>query len=171
MLDINNYGDAAGAGEGLYWKYESFLKKLDADFYSVAGVLVIVFYRPNYLQPTPTHVLLDDFIISLTICQKGYRVAYEPNAFASEAPSFSMQEEQKRKIRISAGGFQSVVMLKSLLNIFKYGKLSFQYISHRVLRWVVCPFLLPVVFLSNFWLVATYKAPIYGVLLCLQIIF
>ena len=64
-----------------------------------------------------------------------------------------------------------MVVLKSLLNIFKYGKLSFQYISHRVLRWVVCPFLLPVVFLSNFWLAATYKAPIYGVLLCLQIIF
>jgi len=172
VLDINNYGDAAGAGEGLYWKYESFLKKLDADFYSVVGAAGELFsIRTELFEPTPTHVLLDDFIISLTICQKGYRVAYEPNAFASEAPSFSMQEEQKRKIRISAGGFQSVVMLKSLLNIFKYGKLSFQYISHRGLRWVVCPFLLPVVFLSNFWLVATYKAPIYGVLLCLQIIF
>ena len=48
----------------------------------------------------------------------------------------------KRKIRISAGGIQSVVRLRSLLNIFKYGVLSFQYISHRVLRWTLTPLLL-----------------------------
>lgn len=172
VLDLNKTGDAAGEGEGLYWKYESYLKRLDAEFYSVVGAAGELFsIRTELFEPTGKDVLLDDFIISLKICQKGYRVAYEPQAFASEAPSFSMKEEQKRKIRISAGGFQSVVMLKSLLNIFKYGKLSFQYISHRVLRWVVCPFLLPVLLLSNIWLVLTYKEPFYTWMLALQIIF
>ena len=76
-------------------------------------------------------------------------VVYKPGAVASKAPSISMYEEQKRKIRISAGGLQSVWMLKPLLNIFKYGKLSFQYISHRVLRWVVCPILLLPIFFIN----------------------
>ena len=97
---------------------------------------------------------------------------YEPNAFAAEAPSLSMKDEQKRKIRISAGGFQSVFMLKDLLNIFKYGKLSFQYISHRVLRWCVCPFLLPVIFISNLFLYFRHAAlHVYTVLLVLQILF
>lgn len=45
----------------------------------------------------------------------------------------------KRKVRISAGGIQSIVRLRSLLNVFKYGTLSFQYISHRVLRWSLTP--------------------------------
>ena len=146
----------AGAGEGLYWKYESFLKKMDARFYSVVGAAGELFsIRTALFEPVQKHVLLDDFIISMKICKKGYRVMYEPNAYATEAPSFSLKEEQKRKIRISAGGWQSVFMLQDLLNIFKYGKLSFQYISHRVLRWIVCPWLLPALFIANWWLLHT----------------
>ena len=42
-----------------------------------------------------------------------------------------------------------------LFNIFKYPVLSFQYISHRVLRWTVTPFLLILVFILNAFL--TFK--------------
>ena len=80
---------------------------------------------------------------------KGYKIAYEPKAFALEKPSYSIKEEQKRKIRISAGGFQSIVMLKELLKFWKYPKLSFLYISHRVLRWTICPILLPLLVIFN----------------------
>ena len=83
--------------------------------------------------------LLDDFIISLRIAQKGYNIQYNPEAYAIETASQDVKEELKRKVRISAGGIQSVVRLSSLLNIFKYGLLSFQYISHRVLRWTITP--------------------------------
>lgn len=163
---------SAGAGEGLYWKYESLLKKLDAAFYSVVGAAGELFsIRTELFFDVPEHVLLDDFIISLKIAAKGYRIKYEPNAFAIEAPSFNIKEEQKRKIRIGAGGFQSIVMLKSLLNIFKYPKLSFQYISHRVLRWAVCPFLLPVILVVNIIIYGQTKEALYGMLLIAQIIF
>ncbi|RYY69833.1 MAG: glycosyltransferase family 2 protein, partial [Chitinophagaceae bacterium] len=133
--------------------YESFLKKMDARFYSVVGAAGELFsIRTSLFEAVDKQVLLDDFIISMKICKKGYKVMYEPKAFATEAPSFSLKEEQKRKIRISAGGWQSVFMLKELLNIFKFGKLSFQYISHRVLRWVVCPWLLPALYIANWFL-------------------
>ncbi len=161
----------AGAGEGLYWKYESFLKKQDARFYSVVGAAGELFsIRTSLFEPVNRNVLLDDFIISMKICKKGYRVMYEPNAYATEAPSFSLKEEQKRKIRISAGGWQSVFMLIPLLNIFKYGKLSFQYISHRVLRWIVCPWLLPVLLITNLFLVFTNE-PIYIITFFCQCLF
>ncbi|RYE23523.1 MAG: glycosyltransferase family 2 protein [Sphingobacteriales bacterium] len=161
----------AGAGEGLYWKYESFLKKLDARFYSVVGAAGELFsVRTSLFEPVHKNVLLDDFIISMNICKKGYRVMYEPNAYATEAPSFSLKEEQKRKVRISAGGWQSVFMLKSLLNIFKYGKLSFQYISHRVLRWIVCPWLLPALFIAN-WILLFTDSKFYFAVFCGQCIF
>lgn len=162
----------AGAGEGLYWKYESFLKKLDSEFYSVVGAAGELFsIRTDLYFEVPENVLLDDFIISLKIAEKGYRIQYEPKAFAIEAPSFNIHEEQKRKIRIGAGGFQSIVMLKSLFNFFKHPKLSFLYVSHRVLRWAVCPFLLPVILVLNMAIYAQTKQTLYGMLFIGQVIF
>ncbi|MBK8711622.1 MAG: glycosyltransferase family 2 protein [Niastella sp.] len=172
VIDISGKENAAGAGEGLYWKYESYLKRLDSAFYTVVGAAGELFsIRTALFEPTSNDILLDDFIISLKIAKKGYRVVYEPLAFAAEAPSHSMQEEQKRKVRISAGGFQSMVILKELLNIFKYGKLSFQYISHRVLRWAICPFLLPLLLFSNILLYTNNAAALYSYILWAQCLF
>ncbi len=172
VISNSETGDAASSGEGLYWKYESFLKNLDSKFYSVVGAAGELFsIRTKLYEPVSTEVLLDDFIISMKICKSGYRVVYEPKAYAAESPSFSMQEEQKRKIRISAGGFQSVLMLLELLNIFKYGKLSFQYISHRVLRWVLCPLLLPIIFVANLILCWYVPDNIFVILIVAQVIF
>lgn len=134
---------AAGAGEGLYWKYESTLKKWDAELYSVVGAAGELFaIRTELWQDVEKDTLLDDFIISLRVAMSGYTIQYNPNAYAIETASANVKEELKRKIRISAGGIQSVVRLRSLLNVFKYGTLSFQYISHRVLRWTLTPLLL-----------------------------
>jgi biofilm PGA synthesis N-glycosyltransferase PgaC len=163
---------SVGSGEGLYWKYESFLKKLDAELYTVVGAAGELFsVRTELYEHPDTSVLLDDFIISLRVCKKGYRIAYEPGAYAMETPSSSMAEEQKRKIRISAGAFQSMVMLRSLLNVFKYPLLSFQYISHRVLRWTLCPLFLPIVLILNIYLVYAKGGPVYIFLLAAQIVF
>jgi cellulose synthase/poly-beta-1,6-N-acetylglucosamine synthase-like glycosyltransferase len=163
---------AAGAGEGIYWKYESFLKKLDSELYSVVGAAGELFsIRTELYTYSGDNILLDDFVISLNVCRMGYRVVYEPEAYALETPSASLREEQKRKIRISAGAFQSMLLLKDLLNIFKYGVLSFQYISHRVLRWTLCPALLPVIFLLNILLTATRQGLIYDGLMGCQVIF
>jgi len=87
-----------GSNEGLYWKYESFLKKTDSSFYSVVGAAGELFsLRKNLYEPLPGQVILDDFVISLKVAEKGFRVVYEPGAYASELPSFSIKEEQKRK--------------------------------------------------------------------------
>jgi cellulose synthase/poly-beta-1,6-N-acetylglucosamine synthase-like glycosyltransferase len=140
----------AAATEGIYWKYESLLKKLDAELYSVVGAAGELFsIRTELFQPVEEDVILDDFVISLRINQRGYRIAYAPDAYAMESPSTSITEEHKRKIRISAGGFQSIVMLRGLLNIFRYPVLSFQYISHRVLRWTLSPLSMLLLLLTN----------------------
>ncbi|GAL65903.1 glycosyltransferase family 2 protein [Jejuia pallidilutea] len=138
---VNKDSDAAaGAGEGLYWRYESTLKKWDAELYSAVGAAGELFaIRTALYNEVEQDTLLDDFIISLRVAQKGYTIQYNPEAYAIETASANVKEELKRKIRISAGGIQSVIRLRSLLNIFKYGLLSFQYISHRVLRWTITP--------------------------------
>lgn len=141
---INKDADAAaGAGEGIYWKYESTLKKWDAELYSVVGAAGELFaIRTELWQEVEKDTLLDDFIISLRVAMSGYTIQYNPEAYAIETASANVKEELKRKIRISAGGIQSVLRLRSLLNVFKFGTLSFQYISHRVLRWTLTPLLL-----------------------------
>lgn len=131
---------ASGAGEGIYWKYESTLKKWDAELYSVVGAAGELFaIRTKLYRHVEKDTLLDDFMISLRVAQDGYTIQYDPEAYAVETASANVKEELKRKVRISAGGIQSIVRLRSLLNIFKYGTLSFQYISHRVLRWSLTP--------------------------------
>ncbi|MFQ3180594.1 MAG: cellulose synthase/poly-beta-1,6-N-acetylglucosamine synthase-like glycosyltransferase [Polaribacter sp.] len=131
---------ASGAGEGMYWKYESQLKKWDAELYSVVGAAGELFaIRTKLYRHVEKDTLLDDFMVSLRVAQEGYTIQYDPEAYAIETASANVKEELKRKIRISAGGIQSIVRLRSLLNIFKYGTLSFQYISHRVLRWSLTP--------------------------------
>ena len=142
--------DSVAATEGIYWKYESTLKKWDAELYSVIGAAGELFaLRTELFRPVEPDTLLDDFIISLRIAEQGYTIQYDPEAYAIENPSASVKEELKRKIRISAGGIQSVIRLKELLNPFRYGVLSFQYFSHRVLRWTLAPLGLLIMFLCS----------------------
>ena len=140
----------ATAGEGFYWKYESTLKRWDAELYSVVGAAGELFsIRTSLYQPVPKESILDDFMISLLVAAKGYRIAYEPLACATEHGSESIAEELKRKVRISAGGIQSILWLKQLMNPFKNPVLAFEYVSHRVLRWTITPFLLILAFILN----------------------
>ncbi|HTQ28336.1 MAG TPA: glycosyltransferase family 2 protein [Puia sp.] len=165
-------GSAAEAGEGLYWKYESFLKKMDAEFYSVVGAAGELFSaRKSLFEEIPENVIIEDFVQSLKICTKGYRIMYEPNAYAMETSSASMKEEEKRKVRISAGAFQAMALLKELFNIFRYPVLSFQFISHRILRWTLCPLCLIMLFLSNGLIVLKGGNIIYMVFFGLQLAF
>src|SRR6056297_1355588 len=147
IIDSNS---AAGAGEGAYWKYESTIKKLDYRFNTTLGAAGELFaVRKNLYEPVESDTVLDDFIISLRIAAQGYAVAYEPGAIAREFPSYSVSEEMKRKVRIAAGGFQSLKRLSFLLNPLKYPRLAFQFISHKVFRWLICPLALLVLIPVN----------------------
>ncbi|SEP13787.1 glycosyltransferase family 2 protein [Mucilaginibacter sp. OK283] len=171
-VHIDENADASAAGEGFYWKYESALKKWDSELYSVVGAAGELFsVRRSLYLPVPADTVLDDFMISMLIAEKGYRIVYEPEAYATETASANVTEELKRKIRIAAGGMQSILRLKSLFNPFPYPILSFQYISHRVLRWTVTPFLLILSFILNVVLTCEPGATGWQLLLFAQVLF
>jgi len=162
-------GSAAASGEGLYWKYESFLKKLDSDLYSAVGAAGELFsVRKELFEPAPEGTIIEDFVQSLTVCTRGYVLRYEPNAYAAEAASASIKDEMKRKVRISAGAFQAMILLRELFNVFRYPVLSFQFISHRILRWTICPVALVLVLISNMLLVLIGAEKVYTVAFILQ---
>ena len=165
--------NAASGGEGLYWKYESALKKLDARLYSAVGAAGELFaIRRELFEEMPADTLLDDFILSLRIVMRGYTIAYCADAYATESGSADMHEEEKRKVRIAAGGLQSVWRLRTLLNPLRYGTFCFQYISHRVLRWSLTPVLLFSLLPLNTILIFTTDSPLfYAVIWLLQTLF
>ncbi|RYE21019.1 MAG: glycosyltransferase family 2 protein [Sphingobacteriaceae bacterium] len=162
----------ATAGEGFYWKYESKLKVWDSELNSVVGAAGELFSvkKALYENVHPTSII-DDFMISMLIAKKGYRIVYEPEAYATETSSANIKEELKRKIRIAAGGLQSIIWLKNLLLPFKQPLLSFQYISHRVLRWTVVPFLMIAVLILNIIIAAQTNLWVYQLILLAQILF
>lgn len=151
--------NASGAGEGLYWKYESKIKTMDARLSSaVGGVGELFAIRTDLFEPVEKDTILDDFMISLRIAAKGFKIDYTPDAWAEESASLNVKEELKRKIRIAAGGLQAMVRLKHLLNPFRYGLLSWQFFSHKVLRWSVAPLFLFLFLPVNVWLVAEQES-------------
>ncbi len=142
--------NAVNAGEGIYWKYESFIKKNESDLSCAIGAVGELFaIRTDLFERIEPDTILDDFIISLRIALKGYKIKYTPKAFASERASVNIHEELKRKIRIAFGGFQSIGRLGSLLNIFKHPLLTFQYFSHKILRWFFVPISFILLFFTN----------------------
>jgi cellulose synthase/poly-beta-1,6-N-acetylglucosamine synthase-like glycosyltransferase len=170
-VHVADAGDAT-AGEGFYWKYESKLKTWDSELYSVVGAAGELFsVRTNLYEPVPANTILDDFMISMLIAKRGHRIVYEPMAYATEGGSENVKEELKRKIRIAAGGMQSIVWLKALLNPFGNFVLTFQYVSHRVLRWTVTPFLMVLAFILNCIIVYHQPGKIYLILLACQVLF
>lgn len=169
---VEKSADASSAGEGFYWKYESTLKKWDYELYSNVGAAGELFsIRTSLYEPVESDTIIDDHMIAMRIAEKGYIIAYEPLAYAMESASADSKEELKRKIRIAAGGIQSILRLGKAANPFNYPILTFQYISHRVLRWTITPLLMILVFILNGLIILHNPAGLYVMLFIAQVSF
>jgi len=165
-------GEIAAEGEGLYWKYESTLKRLDSELYSAMGAAgELNAIRTKLYEPMPETALLDDFVMSMRMIEQGYKIAYTSDAYAMEYGSANLEEESKRKRRIAAGGLQSSWWLRSMMNPFKNFVVAFQFVSHRVLRWSITPIAMMVLIPLNVALVMMKAGTVYTIIWILQILF
>jgi cellulose synthase/poly-beta-1,6-N-acetylglucosamine synthase-like glycosyltransferase len=123
-----------GDSEGLYWKYESFIKSAESRLGSCTGVAgEILAVRRSLFEPAPETVICDDFHVAMRIARRGFRIAYAPRARSWERVSPSLNDERARRARIVAGRFQSMAMAPRLLS-FRRPVLMWQLISHKFLR-------------------------------------
>jgi cellulose synthase/poly-beta-1,6-N-acetylglucosamine synthase-like glycosyltransferase len=165
-------GQVAAEGEGLYWKYESTLKRWDSELYSAMGAAGELFaVRMADYREAPSNALLDDFMMSMLIVKDGHRIAYTSEAYAIEYGSADMHEESKRKRRIAAGGLQSIWWLRQLMNPLRYPVVSFLFVSHRVLRWSITPFAMLALIPLNLALIVLGGGTVYTVIGVLQLLF
>ncbi len=154
--------------DGVYWKYETFLKKCESRLGALLGANGAIYaIRRSHFPGVTAGVLVDDFVIPLQArLRTGCRLLYDHRAVAAEETPAALGSEFARRARIGAGGYQAIGMLWRLLAP-RHGWVAFTFLSHKVLRWL-CPFLLVFALAGNLALVGH---PVFLVLLAAQVAF
>jgi cellulose synthase/poly-beta-1,6-N-acetylglucosamine synthase-like glycosyltransferase len=153
--------------DGLYWRYEQFLKKCESELGSLLGAngAIYALKRELYL-PLSTDTIVDDFCIVMNVKKQGFDVLYNDTAIAKEEVAPSLGDEVGRRIRIGIGNYKAFFANLWALSPAK-GLLSWCYWSHKVLRWFA-PHLMLIAFISNAFLIGHI---FYLYLFIIQIVF
>ena len=158
--------DLIGEGEGIYWRYESYIKAKESEIHSVIGADGALWaMRRSLFREAPKDTLIDDFLISMHVLAQGGRIVYEKGAYVREEALDDWKAEYVRKVRIAAGAFQSIPRLKTFLSPTQGMSFLF-YVSHKLIRWVA-PFIYICVLVAN--LVLASGSTLYAVLLAMQL--
>lgn len=154
--------------EGLYWRYESRIKRWESEIGCTTGVAgeILAFRRDafNFVEPGTMN---EDFVQAMLAALDGWRVLYAPNAVSLERASATLGDEAVRRSRLTTGRWQALRMLLPRL-LRRRPLLALQVISHKGLRPLV-PFALIAAVLSNVGLAADHRWA--RVLLLLQLMF
>ncbi len=155
--------------DGVYWKYETFLKVCESRLGALLGSNGAIYaIRRELFDGIPPDTVLDDFVIPLLARMRtGKRIIYDPQARADEETPKGIRQEFKRRTRLGAGGFQCIGMLRGLLHP-RHGWTCFTFWSHKVLRWA-CPFFLIAALATN--IVLAFSGPLFAALLVGQFLF
>ena len=163
---IYKQNDGNNSGEGLYWKYESWLRKNESKLYSiiVASGCLFAIRRKLYNQIHPSSP--DDFERTLITLKNGRKAIIEPSAIVYENLASKSSDEMVRRIRIISTEWFAVLRNITLLNPFKFPIISFFLFSHKIIRWLLpilsLGILLPCLF--------SISEPIFKALLIVQVI-
>jgi cellulose synthase/poly-beta-1,6-N-acetylglucosamine synthase-like glycosyltransferase len=143
---------SGGNADGLYWKYETFLKRCEGRLGALLGANGAIYaIRRELYIPVPPETIIDDFVIPLLAkLRSDCAIIYDCDAIAWEETPADVSAEFHRRARIGAGGFQSIGMLWKLLDP-RRGWVAFTFLSHKILRWL-CPFFLMGLLVCNAFL-------------------
>jgi cellulose synthase/poly-beta-1,6-N-acetylglucosamine synthase-like glycosyltransferase len=164
---INPSKGSVGETEGVYWKYETFIKKLESNLFSLLGANGSIYAIKKELYKPISPYRGDDFDLPIRVILQGYGVIFEPEAVSKEEVYSTALANFKRKVVIAGWHFRgALILLKESIKKFK-PVLFFELISHKILRWLTGYFLI-FIFLVNLFLL---KNPFYLLLFILQLIF
>lgn len=166
LYRLKGADDLRGEGEGLYWRYETFIKMQESRLHSILGAHGAFYgFRKSLFERLEEASINDDYLLPMRIVAQGYRAVYEPTAVAWERDVSSMRGEFARRRRIAAGNCQQMVELRHLLSP-RYGWVAFAFFSHKVLR-TIAPLFMVALFASSFRL----PQPAATIWVSLQLIF
>jgi cellulose synthase/poly-beta-1,6-N-acetylglucosamine synthase-like glycosyltransferase len=126
--------------EGLYWRYEMALRRLESTVGSVTGGNGAIYAtrREAYLVVDP--IMGHDLSFPFNMVKRGWRAVYAPAARASEKMVPTIEGEFARKRRMMSHGWP-IMLRGGMLSPRGYDPVyALQIVSHRVLRYL-SPFL------------------------------
>jgi len=163
--------DASGVrrGEGLYWRYEQWIKRLEdrvGSTVSACGRLYAI--RRSLFRPSTVTAGSDDFVISTQVIQADRRLAFDERAIVVVDAPNEAAPELRRKVRVMNRGTRAALSLGGFLLPWRGGFYGIQVLSHQVVRRLV-PFFLVASVASSLWLTAI--SPVWSVALGPQVLF
>jgi cellulose synthase/poly-beta-1,6-N-acetylglucosamine synthase-like glycosyltransferase len=162
----NPTGAPVGVGTVLFWKYENFIKGLQTRIKTITGCCGCIYsVRKDLYVPLPPDII-SDLVEPLKIVENGYRIVFESEAVAHEVTTEKASEEFSMRIRVISRAMRGIWSVRGLLNPRRYPFVSFQLLSHKILRWMV-PFFLLVLLVSNYFLLGE---PLYDLVFIAQVL-
>jgi cellulose synthase/poly-beta-1,6-N-acetylglucosamine synthase-like glycosyltransferase len=141
-------GSSMGLGSIAFWNYENLIKYFQSKIYSLTGCSGCIYsVRRTLYTPLPADAL-SDVMEPLAVLRQGYRVAFEERALAYEETTRGHSQEFRMRVRVVSRGISAILSMRELLKFWRYGWISFQLISHKIVRWLV-PFYLAGIFFSS----------------------
>jgi len=132
---VADEAEAAGHGEDLYWRYDTWLKGRETRAGSVVsahgGMYAI---RRELFRPVEDPAVTDDFAISTGVVDQGKRLVFEPQAVGYENTMVESTSEFRRRVRLMTRGLYGVLLRRRLLNPFRYGFYAIALGSRKLLR-------------------------------------
>ena len=156
--------DGKPSGEGLYVRYEMWLRALESRAGSLVGLSGSLFAARKNVCEDFSGEMQSDFRTVLNSVRMGLRGVSDPNALGLYQDTADQKREWDRKIRTVVRGLTVFFRHVQLLNFLKYGLFSYQLFCHKLLRWSV-PLFLVLALASNFDL-AKSSNPYLILLLC-----
>jgi len=165
-----NKDSEATESEGLYWKFELFVKELESKFYSVVGGDGAIYATRKGLFWDLKDDDINDFVNPLQIVSKGYRGIINPKAICYEDAAENFDKEFGRKRRIVNRSWRAVTRYLSWFSPIQHFKFLFELFSHKVIRWYSL-LIMVITLLSNVAILLIQPTPLYVVTLLGQIAF
>lgn len=126
-------------GEGLYWRFESWLKQREFRMGTTIGVVGELFaVRRDAWRPIAEEVAVDDLWLALDMSARRWRIAYEPSARSYEPPVSSLADSWERRTRIAAGALYVLWRYRALIASSE-SSVKVQVWGHRLARYTVGP--------------------------------
>jgi len=163
---VNPDNTRVGDSESLYWQYEMFIKKMESRYFSLLGANGSIFALRKKLYFPMFQDRGDDFELPVKTALNGHGVVLEPKAVSFEKSSTEFVSEFKRKTRMISWNFKSAGMLLKESLRKKQFFITFQLLSHKILRWLTFVFLIGML-ISNVFLTQT----IFRIVFYLQLLF
>ncbi len=139
----------SGVGEGLYGRYELYIRQQESKVYSIVGASGSFYAQRRELCGSFEPGLAPDFLSVLRTLEHGFRAISSSEATGTMSAVSEVGAEYNRKVRTLLRGITTLLRFRHLLNPFKRPVLAFQLISHKLFRWLVPVFLIGMLITSG----------------------